>query len=57
MATYSHGRFRPVGQSCKSLFDKLLAIGVTQHYALVAGDMTQEVLDLGFLLGFECHQV
>lgn len=57
LATYSHGRFRPVGQSCKSLFDKLLAIGVTQHYALVAGDVTQEVLDLGFLLGFECHQV
>ena len=57
LATYSHGRFRPVGQSCKALFDKLLAIGVTQHYALAAGDVTQEVLDLAFLLGFECHQV
>ena len=40
-----------------AMFDKLLAIGVTQHYALAAGDVTQEVLDLAFLLGFECHQV
>ncbi|MDD3412042.1 MAG: hypothetical protein PHY12_14655, partial [Eubacteriales bacterium] len=57
LATYSHGRFRPVGMSCRELFDKLLRIGVTQHYVLVAGDHSQEILDLGALLGFECHRL
>ena len=57
LATYSHGRFRPVNGSCKKLFDDLLRIGVTQHFSLVAGDVTQAVLDLGNLLGFECHRV
>lgn len=57
LATYCHSRFKPVGQSCKDLFGKLLKIGVTQHYAIVDGDVTQAVLDLGGLLGFECHRV
>ena len=57
LATYSHGRFRPVGQSCRELFERLMKIGVTQHYALSAGDQTQAVMDLGKLLGFECHRV
>lgn len=57
LATYSHGRFRPVGQSCRELFDRLLRIGVTQHYALAAGDVTQAVMDLGKMLGFEGHRL
>lgn len=57
LATYSHGRFRPVNGSCKKLFDDLLRIGVTQHFSLVAGDVTQAVMDLGNLLGFECYRV
>lgn len=57
LATYSHGRFRPVGETCKELFDKLLHIGVTQHYALVEGDVRREVLDLCHMLSFECHEV
>lgn len=57
LASYSHGRFKPVGQSCTELFEKLMRIGVTQHYLLVEGDVTQDVLDLGRLLGFECHKV
>ena len=57
LATYCHGRFKPVGQSCTELFDKLMRIGVTQHYLLVDGDVTNEVLDLGKLLSFECHKL
>ena len=57
LATYSHGRFRPVGQSCRELFEKLLHIGVTQHYALAAGDVTDAVLSLGRMLGFACHHL
>lgn len=57
LATYCHGRFRPVGTSCKELFDKLMRIGVTQHYALAAGDATEAALDLGRQLGFECHRL
>ena len=57
LATYCHSRFRPVGQSCKELFGKLLKIGVTQHYAIVDGDVTEAILSLGGLLGFECHRV
>lgn len=57
LATYSHGRFRPVGQSCRALFDRLIKIGVTQHFALAAGDCTEAVMDLGSMLGFECHRL
>ena len=57
LATYSHGRFRPVGQSCRQLFDQLLRLGVTQHYCLVAGDRTQEVADLARLLDIDCHRL
>ncbi len=57
LATYSHGRFKPIGQSCQQLFDQLLRIGVTQHFALAAGDVRQHVLDLGKMLGFECYEV
>ena len=57
LATYSHGRFKPVGQSCTELFEKLMRIGVTQHYLLVDGDVTNEVMDLGHFLGFECHKL
>ena len=57
LATYCHGRFRPVGTTCRELFDKLMRIGVTQHYVLTAGDVTEAALDLGHLLGFECHRL
>ena len=57
LATYCHGRFKPVGESCKELFEKLLRIGVTQHYALVEGDVTQDITDLGHMLGMEVTRV
>ncbi|MDY4138891.1 MAG: hypothetical protein SOY30_06105 [Eubacteriales bacterium] len=57
LATYSHGRFRPVGQSCRQLFDQLLRLGVTQHYCLGSGYRTQEVADLARLLDIDCHRL
>lgn len=57
LATYSHGRFQPVGQSCTELFDKLMHIGVTQHFCLTAGDVRDQIMDLAKLLGIECHSL
>ncbi len=57
LATYSHGRFRMVGQSCAEYFGKLMRIGVTQHFAVAAGDHVEEALELGRMLGFETHDL
>ena len=57
LASYSHGRFRPVNQTCGELFEKLMRIGVTQHYCLAQGDATEALMDLGGLLGFERHRL
>ncbi len=52
LATYSHGLFRPVGQSAPELFEKLLRLGVTQHYGIAGGNWLEEVADLAMMLGF-----
>ncbi len=57
LATYSHGLFRPVGQSAPELFEKLLRIGVTQHYGIAGGDCLQALQDLANMLGFSYHHV
>ena len=57
LATYSHGLFRPVGQSAPALFEKLLRLGVTQHYGLASGDCTPAVRDLAMMLGFRYHEM
>jgi L-arabinose isomerase len=57
LATYSHGLFRPVGQSCPELFEKLLRIGVTQHYGIAGGDCIPAVADLSMMLDFDFHKV
>jgi len=57
LATYSHGLFRPVGQTAPELFTKLLKIGVTQHYGLCSGDQLAALKDLAMMLGFDYHEV
>ncbi|HBP38331.1 MAG TPA: hypothetical protein DD640_06250 [Clostridiales bacterium] len=57
LASYSHGRFRMIGQSCRDYFGKLLQTGVTQHFVLVEGDVMSEILQLGRLLDFETHDL
>jgi L-arabinose isomerase len=52
ITSYSHGLFRPAEGDMKSFFQKLLDIGVTQHYGVVAGDYTAELAALAKILGF-----
>ena len=54
LATYSHTIFRPV-RPVKELFEEILRIGATQHYAIVDGDWTAELADLAAICGFEFH--
>lgn len=57
LATYSHGLFRPKGQSAKALFEKLLNIGVTQHYGITSGNYLPVLEDLAFMLDFDWYRV
>lgn len=57
LATYSHGLFRPVGQSAPELFEKLLRLGVTQHYGLCAGEFLPELKDLAMMLDMDYQRV
>lgn len=57
LATYSHALFRAVGESNVELFEKLLNIGVTQHYGIVNGDCTTALQDLAKMLSFDYHRV
>ncbi len=57
LATYSHSRFRPIGESCEELFGKLLNIGVTQHYGIVDGDCQAALRDFAMMMNFEYTEV
>ena len=56
LATYSHTIFRPV-VPVKELFERILKIGATQHYAVVDGDWTAELQDLAEMMGFEFYNL
>ncbi len=53
ITSYSHGLFRPVAGTVQELFQKLINIGVTQHYGIVSGDYTRELSYLAQLLDFD----
>ena len=53
MTSYSHGRIRPVKGSCEALIDKLIRVGVTQHYGMVEGDYTAELEQFAALMGYD----
>ncbi len=57
LATYSHSRFRPVGETCEELFGKLLNIGVTQHYGIADGNSIAAIKDLAMMLDFDFAEV
>ncbi len=57
LATYSHALFSPVGQTSVQLFEKLMTIGVTQHYAITPGDCSAAVRDLAHILDFDLFEV
>lgn len=57
MASYSHAEFRHKTLSPQELFNRMINIGVTQHYAIVDGDWTAELEDLAHLAGFEFYKI
>lgn len=56
LATYSHTIFRPV-LPVKELFERVLKVGVTQHYAIVDGDYRPQLEALAEIMGFEYHDI
>ena len=56
LATYTHSIFRPV-VPVKELFEKILRIGATQHFALVDGDWTKELEDFALIMNFEFYNI
>jgi len=56
LATYSHTIFRPVVPA-KELWEKVLNIGATQHYAIVDGDYRSQLKDFAELMGFEFYDI
>ena len=56
LATYSHTIFKPV-VPVKELFEKVLNIGATQHYAIVDGDYRPQLEALAEIMGFEFYNI
>lgn len=56
LATYSHTIFKPV-VPVKDLFERILKIGATQHYAIVDGDCRAELKDFAEMMGFEFYDI
>lgn len=56
-ASFCHGRIKTLTGDAKDVFGKLLAFGVTQHYALAPGDWRLEVAELAKMLGVEYIEV
>ena len=56
LATYSHTIFKPV-VPVKELFEQVLKVGVTQHYAIVDGDYRPQLEALAEMMGFEFHSI
>ena len=56
LATYSHTIFKPV-VPVKELWEKVLNIGATQHYAIVDGDCRAQLEDLAAIMGFEFYSI
>ncbi len=56
LATYSHTIFRPVVPA-KELWEKVLNIGATQHYAIVDGDYREQLRDFASIMGFEFYDI
>jgi L-arabinose isomerase len=56
LATYSHSIFRPV-VPVKELFEQILKIGTTQHFALVDGEYLEELSTFAEMMGFEYFEI
>lgn len=56
LATYTHTIFKPE-VPVKELWEKVLRIGATQHYAIVDGDCRAQLQDLAEIMGFEFYSI
>ena len=56
LATYTHTIFKPV-LPVKELFERVLKVGVTQHYAIVDGDYRPQLEALAEMMGFEFYSL
>ena len=56
LATYSHTIFKPVVPA-KELWERVLRIGATQHYAIVDGDWRPQLEALAGIMGFEFYSI
>ncbi|MBO7644552.1 MAG: hypothetical protein J6S62_06295 [Bacteroidales bacterium] len=56
LATYSHTIFKPV-LPVKELFERVLKVGVTQHYAIVDGDVRPQLEAFAEIMGFEFYDI
>jgi L-arabinose isomerase len=55
-ASYSHSIFRPQ-KPVEELFEQILKIGTTQHFAIVDGDYRKELSMLSDVMGFKYFEV
>ena len=53
---YSHGLFKP-HMPVNEFFQKLLEIGVTQHYAITAGNLLSKMSLLAEIMGFDYYEI
>ncbi len=56
LASYSHGIFRPL-MPVTEMFERILKIGTTQHFAIVDGDYLKELSILSEIMGFEYYEI
>ena len=56
LAGYSHGLFKP-REDIRRFFQKLMDIGVTQHYAVAAGDHTRTLSEFARIMDFDFHRL
>lgn len=56
LATYSHTIFKPE-IPVLDLWEKVLSIGATQHYAIVDGDCRAQLEDLAAMMNFEFYNI
>ena len=57
LASYSHADFRPIGQTCVELFQKIAECGVTQHFAITDGNCIPALRVLAQLLSIDFHDL
>ena len=55
-ATYSHSIFRPVNMQVTELFEKILKVGTTQHFAIVDGDYRKELAMLADMMHIDYYE-